>query len=235
MEKQRSREEFRTLLEHWGEEGDLDPSISFQQIASVCRKMPFWACLEVEELEDIFQDYIGAYESTHKNAIKERHYERKRELFRILEDRWGASPVLPSWKDAQVIFDQHRTTTAALDDLDRFEVFEDFIIEKVEKMKEERRKRERREGRKKRDAFISLLESYKDRIVPIDGEAMRWDDIQPLIRDERSYVDLIGTRNSSQPYDLFSEFRSTWKRERESRKRQPSDDLADLPDTKRQK
>ncbi len=197
--------------------------------------MAFWSRLDVEELVVILKVYIGSYESSHKNLIKERNYEKKRELFRILEDRWGSSPVLPSWKDAQIIFQQQIATTASLDDLDRFEVFEDFIMEKVEKMKEERRKRERREGRKKREAFISLLESYKERIVPSEGEPMRWDDLQPLIRDHHSYFDLIGTRNSSQPYDLFSEFRSKWKHERDSRKRSLSDDSADQNDQKRQK
>ena len=193
--------------------------------------MPLWKLLDVEELEDIFQDYILSYESSQRHFIKERHYQRKRELFRVLEDRWGTSQLVPSWADSHVFM--HQNTTAGLDDLDRFEVFEDFIMEKSEKMKEEKRKLERREGRKKREAFIHLLDSLKDRIIPSDGEAMRWDDLQPLIKDHHAYFDLIGSRNSSQPYDLFTELRSKWKHERESRKRSLSEDSAVDSDAKR--
>ena len=176
--------------------------------------MPFWVSLDVEELEDIFQEFISSYETSQRHVIKERHFERKRELFRLLEERWGSSRLPPTWGDAVTLISQHPSTFAGLDNLDKFEVFEDFIMEKLEKEKEERRKLERREGRKKRDTFLNLLESYRNRIIMDNDEAMRWDDFQSLIRDQPAYIDLIGTRNSSQPYDLFSEYRTKWKRKR---------------------
>jgi hypothetical protein len=222
LAKQASREEFRNLLSHWSEDGELDPDITFRQLASVCCKMHFWSLLDLEEMEDIFQEFIISYESAQRHLIKERHFERKRELFRLFETRWGSSRIPPTWSDAVVFISQHGQTFSSLDDLDKFEVFEDFIMEKLEKVKEERRKSERREGRKKRDAFLHLLQSHRNQIVNDGAELMRWDDFQIMIQNDPAYVDLIGTRNSSQPYDLFSECRAKWKREDESRKRSNS-------------
>ena len=211
LRKQSAREEFRELLEHWGEEGELDVDITFRQIASACSSMAFWQSLDPEELDDIFQDFMGSYETNSRHLIKEKRHERKRELFRLFEERWASTPHLPTWEDAQLVLSQNPTVGAGLDLLDRFEVFEDFVIEKFEKRREERRRQERREGRRKRDAFAALVESFKTQILQTETEPLQWADFQPLVKNHREYIDLIGTRNSSQPYDLFAEMRSKWK------------------------
>jgi hypothetical protein len=198
------------LLEHWGEGGELDPDITFRQLSSVCCKIEFWSLLELNELEEIFEDFMSSYESSSRHLIKEKRHERMRELFKLFEQRWGSSTTLPTWSDACVFFQQNVSSLSGLDDLDRFSVFEDFVMEKVEKKKEDRRRQERRDGRKRREAFVALLEKYRDRIAPSETDPIRWDDFQPLIRDHDAYTNLIGTKNSSQPYDLFSEIRTLW-------------------------
>ena len=194
--------------------------------------MAFWSSVGLEELDDIFQDFIASYESRNKHLIKERRHEKLRGLFRLLGERWDSSLLLPSWEDALALMEQHQSLCVTIDHLDRFEVFEDYINEKVEKRKEERRRSERREGRRKRDAFLALLESHSGVIAPATGEPIRWDDFQPLIKQHPAYIDLIGTRNSSQPYDLFSEYRDIWNRE--PRKRSNSSSSRDS-DRKRPK
>jgi hypothetical protein len=150
-----------------------------------------------------------------------------RGLFRLLGEKWDSSVILPSWEDARSLMGQYPSFRGSIDELDRIEVFEDYINEKVEKRKEERRRSERREGRRKRDAFIDLLESHRSLIAPEDGEPIRWDEFQSVIREENAYVDLIGTRNSSQPYDLFSEYRDTWNREAPKRSNSSSSRSSD--------
>lgn len=211
VQKQKAREEFRQLLDHWGEDGELDPDISFRQIASACHSMGFWALLDADELGDIFQDFLSSYESNSRHLIKERRHERKRELFRLFEERWSSTPNIPSWEEAQLLLSQNPSVVTGLDLLDRFEVFEDYAIEKFEKRREDKRRRDRREGRKARDSFVALVETCKDQIVRPGSEPMHWTEFQPLIKNRSEYVDLIGTRNSSQPYDLFAELRSKWK------------------------
>jgi hypothetical protein len=213
VSRQRAREEFRAILDHWADDGELDPDITFRQIASVCCKMHFWSIVDLEDLDEVFQEFIGSYQVNQKHQIREKYYERKRELLREFHDRWGGGPFIPTWKDAVIFLSQRESFFTNLDDLDRFEVFEDFVLDMLEKKKEDKRKSDRRDGRKRREAFIALLESYKGMIIDQDREPMRWDDFQAIVREDRAYSDLIGTRSSSQPYDLFNEFRSKWRAE----------------------
>ena len=173
--------------------------------------MDFWPHLDVDELEEIFQGFISSYESKYHNRIRERNHQLKRELFKQLEGRWGGALTPPAWKEVVGTM-RDSACFKRLDDLDRFDVFEDFSQELDENRREARRRDAKRQGRKAREAFMHLLELYRDRIMA-DSEPMKWEQFQPMIRDTPEYVDLIGTKASSQPYDLFAEKRSQWKRD----------------------
>lgn len=210
----RAREIFRDLLDVWAENGQLDPDISFRQLASVAKDTDWWSALSLGELDEIFQDFMASFEGSARNRIRERKHQMMRDLFKLLQDRWGAVPTFPSWQDASLFISQNASKLPLLDNLDKFDVFEDFIKDKLEMRREDKRRRERREGRKRRDNFTRLLQSIKAEILG-EGEPMKWEELQKKLRNTVEYMDLIGTRNSSQPYDIFAELRSTWKREEE--------------------
>lgn len=190
----------------------MSADVSFRQVASVFHNMEFWSCLDLEELDDIFQDFLDKYLRDHHNEIRERNHENKRELFRMLENSSACERIEPGvtkWGD---IVDRFRNSQVfgKLDDLDKFEVFEDFMKETLEKDRDDQRRRENRKARQARERFMSLLESRKDLIE----NEIKWSEFVESIRGMDEYIDLVGTRHSSQPYDLFAEMRSTWKRER---------------------
>ena len=234
MNETRARERFRDLLGIWAEKGELDPDISFKQMASVAGKTDWWEALEVDELDEIFQDFMAGHESDARNRKREKRHQMMRDLFQLLQERWGDIPTFPAWRDAELYISQNETKFGLLDNLDRFDVFEDFIREKLNKRREDKRRYERREGRKRRDAFTNLMESMKEEILG-DGDPLNWEEVHKRVKNSVEYTDLIGTRNSSQPYDIFAERRSAWKREADgSGKRSGSCGSVDS-DTKRLK
>jgi hypothetical protein len=83
--------------------------------------------------------------------------------------------------------------------------------DRMHHIRDERKKAERRVARKHREAFVALLDEYKDRICENPG--MKWSEFLDKfnIKDREEYQNLIGTKHSSQPYDLFGEMRSKWK------------------------
>lgn len=181
----------------------------------MCFRQSFWDVLDLGELEDIFLDFISSYETRKRNVIREHRYEQKRQLFRLAEERWPASASsYPRWSDFTVSLSE-APSFVHLDNLDRFEVYEDLVRELDELRREERRRKEKREGRKKRESFLALLEKMKETIIHSESEPLRWEQFQPQVASSPEYYELIGTRNSSQPYDLFVEMRSRWKHEGE--------------------
>ena len=226
----KARDIFRALLESWVEKDQLDPDLTFRQLASVAKNTDWWSALKLEELDEIFQEFISANDAKVTNKMREKRHQMMRDLFKLLQDRWGGVPTFPSWRDASLYISQNQDRFPLLDDLDKFSVFEDYIREKLEKRREDRRRHERREGRKKRDNFSELLKSMKPASSE-NLEALKWEHVQKQVFQTAQYIDLIGTRNSSQPYDLFCEVRSAWKRDAEATIRSASVDS----DTKRLK
>ena len=190
----------------------MSPDITFRQVASVCCKMDFWPNLSVDELDDIFQDTIEEYNRRGRNKLRDKVYDLQRDLYRAFEK--ADPPLRPGhdrWSEVVKRFEKLECF-AKLDNLDRFQVFEDFMKEEIQKFRDDQRRRERRTARKNRESFVSLLEEYKDEIAHSPGE-VKWSDFVSQIKDRSEYRNLIGTKHSSQPYDLFAEMRSKWKRQ----------------------
>lgn len=117
--------------------------------------------------------------------------------------------------------------------MDKLDVYEDFMMERLEQLREEKKKARRRVARKRREKYLKLLDGYREEL----SNDISWPDFAPLIKQSSEYIELVGTRNSSQPYDLFAETRSKWKRERSSNmKRERSNSpIGDDPSSKRPK
>lgn len=219
MSKKKAEEELQSLLESWIE--DFDPDMTFRQLAAACSDLPFWVHLDLETAEDIFVDFVEEFEHKQMYRVKERYFELKRECFKFLENSIPSAFDIRKivWTDVKSMLDGNEAFSS-LDDLDKFEIFEDFVRDIISRMREDRRRAEKRVNRKRREQFVALLESRKDEILT----GVKWHDFVDGIKAGREYVDLIGTRNSSQPYDLFAELRSRWKRTGEDRSRSNSPD-----------
>ena len=192
----------------------MSPDISFRQVAAICKSMDFWGQLDLEELDDIFQDTIEDCNRRYRNKARDRIYDLQRDLYKELE--CAIPPIKPGrdrWADVSSRFSSHESF-AGLDNLDRFQVFEDFMREQIEKIHDQKQRAERRVARKHRENFVDLLDEYKALIT--SSPDMKWAEFVAMIKQRKEYIDLIGTRHSSQPYDLFAEMRSKWKRDEES-------------------
>ena len=84
----------------------------------------------------------------------------------------------------------------------------------MEKFRDGNERAELRAAMKHREKFIQLLIESKDLIT--NSPDMKWSEFVVMIKQRKEYIDLIGTRHSSQPYDLFAEMRSKWKRDEDS-------------------
>jgi hypothetical protein len=208
--KQRSREQFSDFIEDWLQ-NEMSPDISFRQVATVCANMEFWRHLEIEELDDIFQDTVEDFNRRNRNLSRDRVYDLQREVYRAFES--AEPPLVPGRDKWASVVDRFAANEAfsKLDDLDRFQVFEDFMREEMQKTRDNQRRDERRLARKYRQRFVELLGQFKNLIT--HSPDMKWSEFVVMIKDRPEYKDLIGTKNSSQPYDLFAEMRSKWKRD----------------------
>lgn len=140
---------------------------------------------------------------------REQIYDLKRQLFRAFESAKPLVDIITArWDDFVARFGDIPAFTQ-LANIDKLDVYEDYMMERLEQFREDRRRARRRDARKKREKFISLLEQHRDEI----SHEISWPDFAALIKHTDEYKDLLGTRNSSQPYDLFAEMRSKWKRD----------------------
>lgn len=203
----RAREELHRILDDWMD--DFNPEMTFVQFANVCSEYPFWSKLDLEEIECIFQDFVEDFCDKYMYKIKERHYQLKRDCFEFLRGVFALSQSIESiqWPIAKRAIDGNSLFSHSLDDLDKFEVFEDFFRDCLEKKREQKMMKKRRIVRKFRDSFIRLIEAHRDEII----RDMKWNEFFPKIKNTEEYKNLIGQKNSSQPYDLFAELRSNWK------------------------
>ena len=204
---------FSEFIEDWIQ-NEMSPDTSFRQVASVCSKMSFWSHLDLEELDDIFQDTVEDFNRRNRNIARDRVYDLQRELFRVFES--ADPPMRPGvdrWSSVVTRFETNEAFSK-LDDLDRFQVFEDYMKEEMQKTRDNARRNERRVARKNRKGFVDLLGEYKNLIT--HSPDMKWSDFVVMIKERTEYRDLIGTKNSSQPYDLFAEMRSKWKRDEDA-------------------
>ena len=186
----------------------MNIDLTFRQVAFVFHTQDFWKFLDLEGLDDIFQDTIDSFERDNHHKIREKNYELKRQLFRKFEA--AIPPLVPgktTWSDVTLRL-SHDEAFTQLDTLDRFDVFEDYMRETLERYEEDKRRISRRQARKYREAFLLLLDTHKDEI----NEETKWSDFVRQIKENEAYINLIGVHGSSQPYDLFAEKRSEWKR-----------------------
>ena len=192
----------------------MSPDISFRQVAGICHSMDFWGHLDLEELDDIFQDCIEEFNRRFRNKARDGIYDLQRDFYRALE---SANPKIKPghdrWSHIASRFEGNESFSQ-LDNLDRFQVFEDYMKEEIEKIHDAKERAERRSARKYRENFVDLLNDYKELIT--NSPEMKWAEFVGMIKERREYIDLIGTRHSSQPYDLFAEMRSKWKREEDN-------------------
>jgi hypothetical protein len=166
------------------------------------------------------------------HVARERVFEMKRQLFKAFESAEGCvfDAGRTQWADIVNSFG-HLESFKALSDFERLDVLEDFMMDSLERKRDESRRLRQREARRKRDRFLALLESHRDDIASDIG----WPEFVARIKSTPEYRDLIGTKSSSQPYDLFAEMRSKWKREcAPKRERSNSQDSVQFS-TKRQK
>jgi hypothetical protein len=167
----------------------------------------------LDELDDIFQDFLDDFERRNSHKLTEKIYEQQRELYKVFKD--ADPPLEPGktvWQDVIKRFNRPvYPCFQKLDDLDRFQVFEDFMNDRMHDIREERKKADKRMARKHREAFINFLERNKEAICENPG--MKWSEFLDRfsVKGSVEYIDLIGTKHSSQPYDLFAEMRSKWK------------------------
>lgn len=145
-----------------------------------------------------------------EDALNREHvYDLKRQLFRIFESaNPGVDITTARWGEFVSRFGTE-PAFVQLRNMDKLDVYEDFMMERLEHQREEARKTRRREARKKREKYLLLLEQHKDELA----HEISWPDFVSLLKHTDQYKDLIGTRSSSQPYDLFAEMRSRWKRD----------------------
>jgi len=213
LDKKRAREEFHEFLQDWMQ-NDMSIDIPFRQLAEICHSLPCWSMLDIEELDDIFQDFLDDFERRNHHKITEKVYEQQRMLYKELEA--CVPPLEPgktSWAD--IANRRWNNDYSKLDNMDKFQVFEDFMKDRIHDEREKRRKTEQRIARKHRQNFATFLESKKNAIMT-DG--LKWSEFLEKFNIKESsqeYQELIGTKHSSQPYDLFGEMRSKWKQQEE--------------------
>jgi len=205
---------------------EMSPDISFRQVADICHGMDCWGQLDVEELDDIFQDTIEDFNRRHRNKARDKVYDMQRDFYKALESAIPSiKPGRDQWKDISTRF-ASQESFIKLDDLDRFQVFEDYMREEIERFRDEKERAAKRSARKHRERFVELLDEYKELIT--SSPDMKWSEFVGMIKQRQEYIDLIGTKHSSQPYDLFAEMRSRWKREEDSLSRNPNSSTSSI-------
>jgi hypothetical protein len=182
--KQKARGEFQSMLREWP---GLRSGASFREAARSFHSSDPWRLLDLEELDELFQDVIS---STDFRDIRHKNKKSLFDFFSSHPDSFGTGQT--RWGDLPPLMAENEAW-AALDNLDRLDVWMDYVEEGMHRLRDEERLAERRVGRIARGEFSAGIGEM--------AELVEFENIKKL----KIYQNLIGTPLSSQPYDLYKE------------------------------
>ncbi|KAF4661696.1 hypothetical protein FOZ61_003030 [Perkinsus olseni] len=192
-------------------------NVTFRDLAYAWRKKDFWKFTHEDDLDHIFQDFMDENENKMRD-ISRRDRIRKMDKLFLVYSKHPQVNRLTKWNDVcHFMAEKFPEEFRAVEPLDRLAVWERWIKEADEKYKIEREKARRRAERKHRDKFREMLvHDYMEQI----HNGVSWFDLHKDLKDREAYIDLIGSRNSSQPYDIFNDISKEVRREARQRRAQ---------------
>ncbi|EER01539.1 cathepsin z, putative [Perkinsus marinus ATCC 50983] len=192
-------------------------NVTFRDLAYAWRKKDFWKFAHEDDLDHIFQDFMDENENKMRD-ISRRDRIRKMDKLFLVYSKHPQVNRLTKWNDVcHFMAEKFPEEFRSVEPLDRLAVWERWIKEADEKFKVEREKAKRRAERKHRDKFREMLvHDYMEQI----HNGVSWFDLHKDIKDREAYIDLIGSRNSSQPYDIFNDICKEVRREARQKRAQ---------------
>ncbi|KAF4659004.1 hypothetical protein FOL47_007760 [Perkinsus chesapeaki] len=192
-------------------------NVTFRDLAYAWRKKDFWKFAHEDELDHIYQDFMDENEGKMRDIARRDRIRKMDKLF-VVYSKHPQVNRLTKWNDVcHFMSEKFPEEFRAVEPLDRLAVWERWIKEADEKYRIEREKAKRRAERKHRDKFREMLvHDYMEQI----HNGVSWFDLHKDLKDREAYIDLIGSRNSSQPYDIFNDICKEVRREARQKRAQ---------------